>query len=246
MEVNAIILAAGKGTRMKTELPKCAIPVGGIPMINHIINSLYASSIDNIYVVVGYKKEELMSVIKKDVTFVEQKEQLGTGHAIMCCEDLLKDKNGITLIFPGDMPLISKYHISDFIRFHTVNKNDLTIMTTIFDNPKGYGRIYKDYNGKVIGIIEESDASDEVKKIKEVNTGLYCIDNKLLFEALSKIDNHNSKNEYYLTDIVKVMSSSYRVSAFTVINDFQLTGINDIDTLVKVERILSIHKNNNA
>lgn len=234
MQINAIILAAGKGTRMHTELPKCAYPVAGKPMVNHIIKSLKDANIDNIYVVVGFKKEVVMNVVKDKVTFIEQPNQNGTGDAIRCCKNKMKDLKGYTLIFPGDMPLIDTKRIKDFVTRHRCSKNDFTIMTTLFDNPFGYGRIYRE-NKRVVKIVEEKEATEEIKKIKEVNTGLYCINNEILFDAVDKINNNNSKGEYYLTDIVDILSSNYKIGSYKVVNDYRLIGINDLETLNIVE-----------
>lgn len=234
---NIIILAAGKGTRMQSELPKCACPILGKPMIEYLIDSCIEIGIQNIIVVVGYKKEIIQEILKKytNIKYAYQDEQLGTGHACMVTKDLLENENGSTIIVPGDMPLVGVTNFKNLINYHNETSSSMTILSSMFDNPTGYGRIVRE-NGCVTSIVEEKEATLEQKQIKEINTGLYAVDNQLLFKALDKIDNNNSKNEYYLTDIVKILSKSHRVDALVVPYDYHLTGINDLVTLDYVER----------
>lgn len=234
MKINAIILAAGRGTRMKSELPKCAYPVCGKPMISYILDACKNANVDDICVVVGHKKEVFEEMLKGTVSFAYQEEQLGTGHAIKCAKEFYQNKEGITLIFPGDMPLIDTDTIKGLIANHLENKNDLTVVTTIVDDPFGYGRIYKE-NSQIIKIIEEKEATLVEKEIKEINTGLYCINTNLLFSSVDLIKNDNNKGEYYLTDIVEILGKIKKVNSYIVPFDFKLTGINDVMTLKKVE-----------
>ncbi len=244
-DCNAIILAAGKGTRMLSELPKCAYPFYGKPMIVYIINMCKKIQIDDICVVVGHKKESIENLLQDKVKYAYQKEQLGTANAVLAAKDFLERHNeGITLIFPGDMPLIDGDVINNLIREHIENNNDLTILTTQIKNPTGYGRIIRQ-DGQIIKIIEEKDADDSVKAIKEINTGLYCITTNLLEKALSKVDNNNNKGEYYLTDIVKILSGDKKVKAYLTEYDFKLTGINDLYTLSLVEKEYQKYINRN-
>jgi bifunctional protein glmU len=244
-DYNAIILAAGKGTRMLSELPKCAYPFYGKPMIVYIINMCKKIQIDDICVVVGHKKESIENLLQDKVKYAYQKEQLGTANAVLAAKDFLEKHNeGITLIFPGDMPLIDGDVINNLIREHIENNNDLTILTTQIKNPTGYGRIIRQ-DGQIIKIIEEKDADDSVKAINEINTGLYCITTNLLEKALSKVDNNNNKGEYYLTDIVKILSGDKKVKAYLTEYDFKLTGINDLYTLSLVEKEYQKYINRN-
>lgn len=244
-DCNAIILAAGKGTRMLSELPKCAYPFYGKPMIVYIINMCKKIQIDDICVVVGHKKESIENLLQDKVKYAYQKEQLGTANAVLAAKDFLERHNeGITLIFPGDMPLIDGDVINNLIREHIENNNDLTILTTQIKNPTGYGRIIRQ-DGQIIKIIEEKDADDSVKAINEINTGLYCITTNLLGKALSKVDNNNNKGEYYLTDIVKILSGDKKVKAYLTEYDFKLTGINDLYTLSLVEKEYQKYINRN-
>lgn len=234
MDINAIILAAGKGTRMKSELPKCAYPLCGKPMIEYIVDSCHKANVNNVCVVVGHKKEILKEILKDRVSYAHQEEQLGTGHAIKCAKDFYQEKDGITLIFPGDMPLVSSDIIEDLINTHITNNNDLTVVTTIVDNPFSYGRIYKE-NNQIIKIIEEKEATEKEKLIKEINTGLYCINTKLLTSAIDLINNNNNKGEYYLTDIVEILGKTKKVNSHIVESTFKIVGINDLETLNSVE-----------
>lgn len=244
-DCNAIILAAGKGTRMLSELPKCAYPFYGKPMIVYIINMCKKIQIDDICVVVGHKKESIENLLQDKVKYAYQKEQLGTANAVLAAKDFLEKHNeGITLIFPGDMPLIDGDVINNLIREHIENNNDLTILTTQIKNPTGYGRIIRQ-DGQIIKIIEEKDADDSVKAINEINTGLYCITTNLLEKALSKVDNNNNKGEYYLTDIVKILSGDKKVKAYLTEYDFKLIGINDLYTLSLVEKEYQKYINRN-
>ncbi len=244
-DCNAIILAAGKGTRMLSELPKCAYPFYGKPMIVYIINMCKKIQIDDICVVVGHKKESIENLLQDKVKYAYQKEQLGTANAVLAAKDFLEKHNeGITLIFPGDMQLIDGDVLNNLIREHIENNNDLTILTTQIKNPTGYGRIIRQ-DGQIIKIIEEKDADDSVKAINEINTGLYCITTNLLEKALSKVDNNNNKGEYYLTDIVKILSGDKKVKAYLTEYDFKLTGINDLYTLSLVEKEYQKYINRN-
>ena len=244
-DCNAIILAAGKGTRMLSELPKCAYPFYGKPMIVYIINMCKKIQIDDICVVVGHKKESIENLLQDKVKYAYQKEQLGTANAVLAAKDFLEKHNeGITLIFPGDMPLIDGDVINNLIREHIENNNDLTILTTQKKNPTGYGRIIRQ-DGQIIKIIEEKDADDSVKAINEINTGLYCITTNLLEKALSKVDNNNNKGEYYLTDFVIILSGDKKLKAYLTEYDFKLTGINDLYTLSLVEKEYQKYINRN-
>ena len=236
MNKYAIILAAGKGTRMKTELPKCAYPFCGKPMVEYIVDNCKLCGVDQVNVVIGYKKEKIKEVLKDKVQYAVQEEQLGTGHAAMCCESLLKDKEGLCLVFPGDMPLVDEGIINNLINIHIKNKNDFTVVTTILDNPGAYGRIYRE-NGLIKKIVEFKDATEEQKNIKEVNSGLYCVDVQLMFEALKLVKNNNNSGEYYFTDLIEILGKDYKVDSYVVDEAYKLTGINDLVALAELEEV---------
>ncbi|MDY0317035.1 MAG: bifunctional UDP-N-acetylglucosamine diphosphorylase/glucosamine-1-phosphate N-acetyltransferase GlmU [Candidatus Izemoplasmatales bacterium] len=245
MKRYAIILAAGKGTRMKTDLPKCAYPLLKKPMIAYIVEHLYKSTvIDELITVVGHKKEVLQEILNSTVKYAVQEEQLGTGHAVLSAQDLIKDMEGYTIILPGDMPLIDASVIKEAIEEHSEFRHDLTVVSTIVDEPFGYGRIIRDEAGYLNSIVEENDATRQEKKIKEINTGIYIVDNKFLIPALKKIKNKNAKNEYYLTDIVKIMKDDLRlVGTYLLKNSDKAMGVNDLYTLSKAENILRYNIN---
>ncbi|MDD3130054.1 MAG: sugar phosphate nucleotidyltransferase, partial [Candidatus Izemoplasmatales bacterium] len=236
----AIILAAGKGTRMKTDLPKCAYPLLKKPMIAYIVEHLFKSTmIDELITVVGHKKEVIKEILNSTVSYAVQEEQLGTGHAVLSAKDLLTDDEGYTIILPGDMPLIDHDVIKKAINEHLEFRHDLTVVSTFFDDPHGYGRIIRDDNNYLHSIVEENDATKEERQIKEINTGIYIINNKFLVPSLLKIKNSNVKKEYYLTDIVKIMKNEdYLVGTYVLEKAYKAMGVNDLYALSKAESIL--------
>lgn len=229
----AIILAAGKGTRMKTELPKCAYPLLKKPMIAYIVENLKNTQLfDDLIVVVGHKKEVIMDILNSNVSYAYQEEQLGTGHAVLMAKELITDKEGYTIILPGDMPLIDESVIQKAIAAHTKNENGLTIVSTIVDDPFGYGRIIRNDDDLISEIVEEKEATETQKLIKEINTGIYIIKNDMLFTALDKISNNNSKGEYYLTDIVKILKDEDApIDTYVLKTAYKAMGVNDLYAL---------------
>ncbi len=233
MKKYAIVLAAGKGTRMKTELPKCAYPLLKKPMIAYIIENLKNTHlIDELIVVVGHKKEVIKDILNETVSYAVQEEQLGTGHAVMMAKDFIKVMNGNTIILPGDMPLIDGDVLKTAIEKHYRDQSDLTIVTTIVDDPQGYGRIIRNGDNLLSDIVEENDATESQKQINEINTGIYIVKNDLLFDALDKIDNKNAKGEYYLTDIVKIFKADKkRIGTYLLKTAYKAMGVNDLYAL---------------
>lgn len=233
MKRYAIVLAAGKGTRMKTELPKCAYPLLKKPMIAYIIENVQNShTTDEIIVVVGHKREVIQEILGDRVAYAVQNEQLGTGHAVRMAEPFILDKDGATIILPGDMPLVDTLTIERAFQEHYERRNDLTVVTTKLEDPSGYGRILRDESGYLTGIIEHHEASVIQRGIDEINTGVYIVRNDVLFEALAKVDNNNSKKEYYLTDIVNIIRSDGHVIGTYFCRDSTKTmGVNDLYSL---------------
>ncbi len=239
MKNYAIVLAAGKGTRMKTDLPKCAFPILKKPMIKYIHENIEKSIIDETIVVVGYQKEVLMDILQDSVSYVVQEQQRGTGHAIMACSDVMASKRGTTIILLGDMPLIDYKVIDKVFNYHLDKGNDLTVLTTKYQQPKGYGRIIRNEYGNIEAIVEHNDCTFEQKKITEVNTGLYVVNNHLLFKEIDKIELNPRKQEYYLTDIVSIMKKAeYRVDAFELWDSEKVMGVNDLYSVSIAERYL--------
>ena len=234
----ALILAAGKGTRMKTLIPKCAFPILKKPMIEYQIEALERANVDEIIVVVGYKKEVFEDLLGSRVMYAYQDEMLGTGHAVMQAKSYLEGKDGQTIILPGDMPLVSAPLIDKLFKAHHEMGSDLTVVSMKQPNPKGYGRIFRDDYGNVKGIIEEKDCNDIQKYINEVNTGTYIIQNKDLFDALRQIKKNDRAGEYYLTDIVKIMHKDYKVNTFLTRNPHEMMGVNTLYQISIAEQYL--------
>jgi bifunctional UDP-N-acetylglucosamine pyrophosphorylase/glucosamine-1-phosphate N-acetyltransferase len=240
-----LVLAAGKGTRMKTEMPKCAYPILKKPMIEYIVEKLEKTKIEETVVVVGHQKEVLMDILKDRVHYAEQTEQLGTGHAALSAAPILEDKEGVTFILPGDMPLMEIKLTDKILKAHEEMGNDLTVVSMVFDNPKSYGRIVRDQYGAIAAIVEDKDCTGEQKKIQEVNSGVYVVNNKALFKVLRTIKKNERKGEYYLTDIVALMRHDYKIGSFVVRDAYQMMGVNDLYSVSIAERYLRDEINRN-
>ena len=240
MEINSIILSAGKGTRMKVDKPKVIQKVLGYEMINCVLNSLTKAGINNNTLVVGYKKDDVLNVIDDyDYRYVEQKEQLGTGHAILVCKEMLENNKGITIVTCGDTPLIRPETFKQLIKKHKQSNSTMTILTSEIEDPTGYGRIIRDDVDMVKAIVEEKDTTKSQKNINEINSGIYCFDNRKLFKFIEKISNKNNQNEYYLTDLVEIFNNNNEVvSSFVVEDENEIIGINDLAALSTANKIL--------
>ncbi|MEF9933055.1 MAG: bifunctional UDP-N-acetylglucosamine diphosphorylase/glucosamine-1-phosphate N-acetyltransferase GlmU [Cetobacterium sp.] len=242
MKLKTLILAAGKGTRMKSELPKVIHRVNGIPMIEKIITICKNIGVEENILILGHKKETILEVVG-DIPYVVQEEQLGTGHAIMQASELLKDYNGDVMVLCGDTPLLKESTLKEMYKQHKDSNATTTILTAICENPFGYGRIVKS-EGKVVGIVEEKEASEAVKKIREINAGVYCFKSKDLFDALSKIDNNNEKGEYYLTDVIGInVKEGKLVECYTLEENIETLGVNSKVELAMASETLRERKN---
>lgn len=240
----AVILAAGKGKRMKSKLPKVLHKVCGKEMINHVIDTLKISEIQDIDVVIGNGAKEVKECTKdKNVFYSIQEEQLGTGHALACCKDFLRGKEGVVTVFTGDAPLIKENSIKKLIQYHNNGEYKATILTAIVDDPNGYGRIIRDEDGKVQKIVEDKDCTEEELKVKEINSGMYCFDIKELIQNIDKLSNSNSQCEYYLTDIIEILKKNNdKIGAIDVCED-EIKGINSRVQLAQAEEILKKYIN---
>ena len=198
MQRFVIILAAGKGTRMKSDLPKVLHEVGGKPMVEMVLETSQAAGAEKIVTVVGHGAERVEAVLAGRSEFALQAEQLGTGHAIQMAEPQLGDAEGMTLIGSGDAPLFTVDTFNKLFDFHEQSGNAVTVLTAIAPDPTGYGRIIRDENGNVIRIVEQKDATPEEAAVNEINTGVYVFDNQLLFSSLKQVTNDNAQGEYYL------------------------------------------------
>ncbi|OAS13339.1 sugar phosphate nucleotidyltransferase [Paenibacillus oryzisoli] len=248
MEAFAILLGAGKGTRMKSELPKVLHPVGGIPMIGRLVDKLEAMPITRIVAVIGHRGDLVKSCLGTRVTYAHQENQLGTAHAVLQAERLLYNRSGSTLVLTGDTPLIRQSTIERLLAAQRAQASAGVVLTAIVKDPTGYGRIIRDAaSGEVVDIIEEKDATPEQRAINEINTGIFCFDNESLFQALPGITNHNAQGEYYLTDIVKVMrqrgisSGEKRFEAIILEDEAEVMGINTPEQLEEANRAFYEH-----
>jgi bifunctional UDP-N-acetylglucosamine pyrophosphorylase/glucosamine-1-phosphate N-acetyltransferase len=242
MSLISLVLAAGKGTRMKSELPKVLHRVNGIPMIKKILDELNKLKTEKNILVLGHKKETVLEELG-EVDYVVQEKQLGTGHAVMMAKDKLKDFDGTLLVTCGDTPLLRAETLKKLYEKHIEAGAATTVLTSVYENPFGYGRIVKE-SGSVRAIIEEKEATEEIKSIKEVNAGVYCFDSKKLFEALDSIDNKNEKGEYYLTDVIKVqVEKGERIDSFILDDNDEILGVNSKVQLAEAEEILRMRKN---
>lgn len=243
MKLKTLILAAGKGTRMKSELPKVIHEVNGIPMISKIIKVLEILKPEENILILGHKKEEVLKVVGEDADYVVQTEQLGTGHAVLQAKDKLEDYDGDVMVLCGDTPLLREETLEELYKFHRDTDSVTTILTSIYDNPFGYGRIVKE-NGLVKAIVEEKEADAETKKIKEVNAGVYCFKGRELFDALSKITNNNEKGEYYLTDVIGIqVGEEKKVQSFVLNDNIEILGVNSKVELAQASKVLRDRKN---
>ena len=242
MKFKTLVLAAGKGTRMKSDLPKVIHKVNGMPMIEKILKTLKNIGSEENILILGHKKEDVLAVVG-EVPYVVQSEQLGTGHAIMQGEEKLKDYDGDIMVLCGDTPLLKEETLQNLYQHHKKSNASTTILTSIYENPFGYGRIVKE-NGTVRAIVEEKEADEETKKIKEVNAGVYCFNAKELFDALSKINNDNEKGEYYLTDVIGIQSAeNKKIESFILADDREILGVNSKVELAEASEILRERKN---
>ncbi|MFS1664446.1 bifunctional UDP-N-acetylglucosamine diphosphorylase/glucosamine-1-phosphate N-acetyltransferase GlmU [Streptococcus sp. zg-JUN1979] len=235
----AIILAAGKGTRMKSDLPKVMHKVAGLTMLEHVFRSVEAISPQKTVTVVGHKAELVAEVLGDKSEFALQTEQLGTGHAVMMAKETLLDCEGQTLVIAGDTPLITGESLKSLIEFHINHKNVATILTAEAANPFGYGRIIRNSDEEVMKIVEEKDATDFEKQVTEINTGTYVFDNHRLFEALKAINTDNAQGEYYLTDVIGIFKEAgEKVGAYKLRDFNESLGVNDRLALSVAEKVM--------
>lgn len=237
-------MAAGKGTRMKSSLAKVLHEVFYAPMIHHVLDSV-AGLGGEIIVVTGHQREKVEAVLKGyDVVFVNQEQQLGTGHAVLCAEHRISKDRDTVMILCGDTPLIRKDTLSRMLASHAASGSVLTIMTTILANPTNYGRIITGESGSVLRIVEEKDASEGQKQIKEINAGIYCVAKDFLFKALGNVDTDNKQGEFYLTDIVRIaQKSGYVIERYQCDNPQEVLGVNSRVELAQAHNHIMMRRN---
>ena len=234
----ALVLAAGQGKRIKSDLPKVLHKVCGKEMLKHVVDSIRNSGIDDIDVIIG-KGADLVKERTSDmnVSYSLQVEQLGTGHAVKCAQEFLQNKKGVVAIFTGDTPLIKQSTIEHLVEDHIKNKNAATILTANVEDPTGYGRIVRE-NDQVLKIVEHKDCNEEELKITEMNSGIYCFDIELLISALNKLNNNNEQGEYYLTDVIEILKSEGKVIGAFITDYEETIGVNSRVQLAQAEEIL--------
>ncbi len=236
----ALILAAGKGTRMKSDLAKVLHELNGKPLLHYSIVAAKEVGAEKIVAVIGHQADIVREKFADSgCIFVEQNPQLGTGHAVLQAKNVLADYNGLTVILCGDVPLLKASTIKSLIDNHLAHSAVVSVLTTIPPPPHAYGRIVKDDKGNVLKIVEHKDATEEEKKIGEINTGIYCVDTKFLFSALEKITDNNQQREYYLTDIVEIACcEGQKVKSFIASDYVEVMGINTVEELARAEKYL--------
>ena len=233
----AIVLAAGQGTRMKSDLYKVLHPVCGKPMVEHVIDHIRDLHSDRIVTIVGHGAEMVEQTLGNKSEYALQAQQLGTAHAVQQAEAVLADLEGTTLVVCGDTPLISTKTMAALLAHHHETEAKATILTAIADDPTGYGRIIRAENGDVMRNVEHKDTNDGERLVKEINTGTYCFDNRVLFETLKKVNNDNAQGEYYLPDVLGILKSEgQRISAYTTPDFHETLGVNDRVALAQAEK----------
>ena len=243
-DVIAIVMAAGKGTRMKSKNSKLVQKIYGKEIVKRAVDNAKKAGVNNIVAVVGYKKEEVMQVLGEEVTYAYQEEMLGTGHAVMQAASYLEGKRGKVLILNGDVPLIRPETLNRLVNKSIENKEYATLLTAIYDNPQGYGRIVRDEGGNIEAIVEEKDTTEAQKAIQEINAGIYCFDIEELLKALKEIKPNNAQGEYYLTDVIEIMNAKgLRTGAVIVEDNTEILGVNDRVQLEMLTKVLQMRIN---
>ncbi len=243
-DIMAIVMAAGKGTRMKSKKSKLVQKIYGKEVVKRAVENALKAGVHDIVAVVGYMKEEVMAVLGDNVKYAFQEEMLGTGHAVMQAREYLKGKKGKVLVLNGDVPLIRPETLNKLIEKSIENKEYATLLTAIYDNPTGYGRIVRDEGGNISAIVEEKDTTDDQKEIKEINAGIYCFDIEELLSALDKLSPNNAQGEYYLTDVIQIMNEKgLKTGAVIVEDNTEILGINDRIQLEMLTKVLQMRIN---
>ncbi len=243
-ELRAIILAAGKGTRMKSELPKVVHKINDQCLVDYVIEAARGAGAEEICLVVGYKHEVVEeNIIHKDVKYALQTEQLGTGHAVKCAGDFLEG-DGETLILFGDTPLITADTLKRLTDYHRENHDTVTVLSAMVDDPTGYGRIIRDKDGNFVKSVEHKDANEEELASCEINSGMYVFDTKELKEALNLLTPNNAQGEYYLPDTLTIIKEKgLRADAFALEDAEDITGVNDKEQLAEAAKVIERRKN---
>ncbi len=232
----AIVLAAGKGKRMKSKLYKVLHPVCGKPMVGHVVNTVRLTNSERTVVIVGHGAEDVQAYLGDQAEYALQAEQLGTGHAVQQAEGLLGKEEGTTILICGDTPLVRAETIEAMIALHEGEGAAATILTAIPEDPTGLGRIIRGEDGGVLRIVEQKDCTPEEAAVNEINTGTYCFDNRKLFDALSRVTNNNAQGEYYITDVIGILrGDGDKIAAYATRDLDESIGVNDRVVLSQAE-----------
>ena len=243
-DMMAIVMAAGKGTRMKSKKSKLVQKIYGKEIVKRAVENAKKAGVSNVVAIVGYMKEEVMAVLGEEVNYAVQEQMLGTGHAVMQATKYLEGKKGKVLVLNGDVPLLRPETLNRLLNKSIENKESATLLTAIYDNPTGYGRIVRDEGGNVKAIVEEKDTNDEQKQIREINAGIYCFDIEALLEALKEIKPSNAQGEYYLTDVIEIMNTKgLKTGAVIVEDNTEILGVNDRIQLEMLTKVLQMRIN---
>ncbi|GIP36332.1 bifunctional UDP-N-acetylglucosamine diphosphorylase/glucosamine-1-phosphate N-acetyltransferase GlmU [Paenibacillus sp. J2TS4] len=239
MQINSIILAAGLGKRMKSKLYKMLHPVCGKPMVGHVLDLLDGIETNRKVAIVGNGADEIKAYLGDRAEYVFQAEQLGTGHAVLQAKPLLEHEQGMTIVICGDTPLVKEETLKEMIRLHLEQQAAATILTATMADPSGYGRITRDDQGAVAGIVEQKDCSEAQLLIQEINAGTYLFDNQKLFQALNQVTNNNAQKEYYLTDVIGILKAEGEtVMGYNTSDPAEAVGINDRIGLAEAEKLM--------
>lgn len=237
----AVVLAAGKGTRMKSGLIKVLHPAAGLPMISWPVAAAREAGADPIVLVIGHQANAVQGVFRgaADIRCAMQEEQLGTGHAVACALDALSGFRGTLLILCGDTPLLRPETLADLLKYHRDQAAVVTVLTALMDDPYGYGRVVRDGAGRVLRIVEQKDADPEEQEIREINSGIYCMESDFLFDNIRSVSNDNAQGEYYLTDLVAIAVRKGLACLARPTGDAdEIMGVNDRTQLAEASRIL--------
>ena len=238
LEIIPVIMAAGEGKRMGSPLAKVLHEADGVPMVRRVMAAAALKGAQKPVVIVGHGADQVMAQLGDEVRYAFQREQLGTGHAVLCAREYFEQADGLVLVLAGDMPLLTKKTIESLVAAAKDHKNAVTLLSAKLEDPTGYGRILRE-DGRLVGIVEQKDATEEQRAIREVNASVYCFDSKALLEALSSLTADNAQGEYYLTDCVAHMvKSGLRAEAICAADPTECMGVNTPDQLRACSEIL--------